>query len=199
MKILKNAIIAGTLAFATLNVATAAVLNLDIATDGTLMGASGVDVGGTLYDVSFADGILNDTAISAFTTEDGARAASRALLEQVLLRFDEYDDLSVNTNGCTSTFSCEIVTPYRVDYDADNDQFLLRSISLLNFARPADATTDISRFSFILGRNTDSNGRTIATWNAIAAVPEPETYAMFLAGLGLLGAVSRRRKQKAAV
>jgi hypothetical protein len=31
-----------------------------------------------------------------------------------------------------------------------------------------------------------------------AAVPEPETYAMMLAGLGLLGFVARRRKQKTA-
>lgn len=29
----------------------------------------------------------------------------------------------------------------------------------------------------------------------VAAVPEPETYAMFLAGLGLLGTIARRRKQ----
>jgi hypothetical protein len=28
-----------------------------------------------------------------------------------------------------------------------------------------------------------------------APVPEPETYAMLLAGLGVLGAVARRRKQ----
>lgn len=37
-------------------------------------------------------------------------------------------------------------------------------------------------------------------WNVsqtltIASVPEPETYAMLLAGLGLMGAVARRRKQ----
>jgi hypothetical protein len=31
-----------------------------------------------------------------------------------------------------------------------------------------------------------------------AAVPEPETYAMLLAGLSLLGFMARRRKQRAA-
>lgn len=31
---------------------------------------------------------------------------------------------------------------------------------------------------------------------AVTAVPEPETYAMFLAGLGLMGAVARRRRAK---
>ena len=29
----------------------------------------------------------------------------------------------------------------------------------------------------------------------VAAVPEPETYAMMLAGLGLMGFVARRRKE----
>jgi hypothetical protein len=29
----------------------------------------------------------------------------------------------------------------------------------------------------------------------VAAVPEPETYAMLMAGLGLVGCVARRRKQ----
>jgi len=30
----------------------------------------------------------------------------------------------------------------------------------------------------------------------VAAVPEPETYAMMLAGLGLINFVARRRKQE---
>ena len=34
--------------------------------------------------------------------------------------------------------------------------------------------------------------------NGVSAVPEPETYAMMLAGLGLLGFAARRRKQAAA-
>jgi len=33
---------------------------------------------------------------------------------------------------------------------------------------------------------------------AIAAVPEPETYAMLLAGLGLVGVAARRRKPSGA-
>jgi hypothetical protein len=32
---------------------------------------------------------------------------------------------------------------------------------------------------------------------SLAPVPEPETYAMMLAGFGLLGVAARRRKQKA--
>jgi hypothetical protein len=35
---------------------------------------------------------------------------------------------------------------------------------------------------------------TIETWTWLAPVPEPETYAMFLTGLGLLGVMARRRK-----
>jgi hypothetical protein len=34
--------------------------------------------------------------------------------------------------------------------------------------------------------------------NIVTAVPEPETYAMMLAGLGLMGAIVRRRKNKVA-
>ena len=41
------------------------------------------------------------------------------------------------------------------------------------------------------------NGNTGAIGATVAAVPEPETYAMLLSGLGLIGFVARRRKQPA--
>lgn len=38
------------------------------------------------------------------------------------------------------------------------------------------------------------SGLQVRTISAAAAIPEPETYAMFMAGLGLMGFVARRRK-----
>ena len=34
------------------------------------------------------------------------------------------------------------------------------------------------------------------SYGALAPVPEPETYALFLAGLGMIGAIARRRLAK---
>lgn len=69
-----------------------------------------------------------------------------------------------------------------------------------NFAHSASSAT-IDFFIFGPG-NQDlgdeswamDNLRVSVTTQAVAAVPEPETYAMLLAGLGLFGLASRRRK-----
>jgi hypothetical protein len=58
-------------------------------------------------------------------------------------------------------------------------------------------------YAYVLGYNDSAGSSTLGDWDdfvvgvnfRVSAIPEPETYAMLLAGLGLLGFVARRRKQ----
>jgi len=50
--------------------------------------------------------------------------------------------------------------------------------------------------AFLLSANVTGNTNVVASAVSVTAVPEPETYAMFLAGLGLIGAVARRRQAR---
>ncbi|WON72498.1 PEP-CTERM sorting domain-containing protein [Nitrosospira sp. Is2] len=52
--------------------------------------------------------------------------------------------------------------------------------------------SDAGTGSLSVGFNASAHG-------AVVAVPEPESYAMLLAGLGLMGAVVQRRKKMGAV
>ena len=50
------------------------------------------------------------------------------------------------------------------------------------------------RLSFSASGTSDSYGGSLDNVTLAAAVPEPETYGMMLAGLGLMGFVAKRRK-----
>lgn len=51
---------------------------------------------------------------------------------------------------------------------------------------------------FAASGKADTYGGSLDNVSLIAMVPEPETYALMLAGLGLVGAISRRKKKTAA-
>lgn len=59
-------------------------------------------------------------------------------------------------------------------------------------------------FDFVLGYNDSAGAATLGDWDdfvigvkftPVSAVPEPETYAMMLAGLALVGTIARRRNK----
>lgn len=85
----------------------------------------------------------------------------------------------------------------------DTSQGLWRSVDVTAAAN-AWATGAMPNYGFTLERTDQVNpnayfvasGEFAPTLN-VTAVPEPEAYAMLLAGLGVMGAVARRRKQKA--
>jgi hypothetical protein len=82
-----------------------------------------------------------------------------------------------------------------------NLSFDLSSITALNnqataFFRLVDASTVAANGGAVGTGGTDRvDNFTVTATAAVAAVPEPETYAMLLAGFGLLGFAARRRNQ----
>jgi hypothetical protein len=194
MRLIKQTIIAGALALALVPYASAAVLVVN--GNGILTGATGVDVGGTLYDVSFGDEILGLDSITGFTDVFNAFKASEALGDQVFI--NQFDATPSLTLGCPTSLVCIVDTPF--GFGATG---FLRSASFTNIDESFAVSIDVSEEARSLGLDYSlDSSRTLARWSLsgpVAAIPEPETYAMMLAGLGLLGAVSRRRKQKAAI
>ena len=65
----------------------------------------------------------------------------------------------------------------------------------IDFEGALDFTAPHLKVQFLTGANaTDKTGSLLS--QTVPAIPEPETYAMMLAGLGLLGFVARRRREK---
>jgi hypothetical protein len=173
---------------------TGQATSLIVDANGILAGAIGVPVGGMLYNVEFVDGTcadaydLCDTDHFAFTSASAALAASKALLDYVLLDVPGLGDFDSNptlTHGCTlpqnTAGNCWLLTPYSI---LGNNFLITQTANIdLNqndgyFVHTGDPNSPGISISGYDG-SEDING-VLARW---VAVPEPPT--MALLGLGL--------------
>ena len=172
--------------------ATAAVQITD--SNGILVGATGVDVGGTLYDVSFLDGTCSsvfsncdDTSDFAIPAASGTLAA-QSLLDQVFTGI--FDTNPALTRGCDTPFGCVVLVPTEAIGGGSTGAFAL------NLAPEQDSVT-----GFGFPSSFDTTDDPIYLWARFTistitpAVPESSTWAMMLMGFGAMGVSLRGRRR----
>ena len=102
-------------------------------------------------------------------------------------------DNGVSINSMDATNGCQGIQPMggMIPHFSCEGLSFVTTVGLVNLAF-GGATSDAIGYNgeFIMARNTIVQN--------ISAVPEPETYAMLLAGLGLIGAAVKRRKAEQA-
>ncbi len=176
--------------------------------DGILVGASNIDVAGTLYDVKFVGGSCVEVfsgcdEASDFDFQDDGPAANalQALIDTVWLDgpLGLFDSMPQLTAGCPSIFLCGVVIPIAVFTDFDRYDALIGE----NVRPDPDFENgdEDSTNAFIDSIHTDlgdSDVRTFGRWTLSTfeakSVPEPSSLILFLAGLIAMGFSTFRRQ-----
>lgn len=168
-----------------------------------LTGATGVEISGSLYNVSFID----DSCINAFDgcdsvddftfkTQDDALVAANALLDQVLLDANSsmllLDSDPETTFGCVQLFTCIIIVPHDTDVAANSMSGIFTTNRAANFS----VDEAVPGGGLFRDQNTETNGETFVYAKFTSAQPVPVPAAAWLFGSALLGfaGISKRKR-----
>jgi len=167
---------------------------------GKLAGAENIDVDGTLFDVTFAEGdciaIYNgcdEAADFELTSEQEALAAAQALIDQVFLNIPEgdFDTIADLTFGCDTAEPCSS----QIDFEPFDSQFILDIVLSINFPGTLDFVFTSSAFGPDFDSGTDDEVTNAVFTLSPTSVTEPSVLVLFAAGLfGLAMSARRRRK-----
>jgi len=180
-----------------------------IVENGALMGATGVDVDGVLYDVQFIDGTCDALysgcdSMADFPFSNPSNDATllniamTALFEQVFIDspLGNFDSNPALTNGCNVSGGCQINTPL---FPSSSTAFVASTGAFNTTA------LDQGRVSFLDHLTAGSavynsvhpfpelDQNVFAVWNQSAVVPIPA--AIWLFGSGLLGLIGAARRK----
>lgn len=164
------------------------------ATGNTLIGANNINVQGSFFNVTFGDQDL--TSAHQEYDIDFSIYASHAIASQIF-GFIASNRPQWAVAGCSYSHICAVYTAH------SGNSLIGAGLSYADFRYNPFENSGV-----FVGAQLDSGYpegyrffdtgnipyATTALWTAVTAVPEPETYAMMLAGLGLIGAIARRRK-----
>jgi len=182
--------------------ANAAVLRVDLDT-GQLLGADGVLVGDSLFDVEFSRGTCVELFSGCNSQSDlpflgflPASTAAQALLDQVLLDVVQgnFDSDPALTRGCMDSSSCTILIPRSTNSVAPD---FISAVPFFNQAGDGDLVISEpgASGSAFLELPSITTTQTYAIFTPSVAAPEPVGLLLFVAGLaGLLATHPRRLK-----
>lgn len=183
----------GIFTLATLS-APALALTPIVDANGTLRGATGLDLYGQRYDVRFEDGTCNglfggcvDSAFS-FVPAAGGGAAQQLLIQ---LFVDgpagAFGSNPQKINGCTSTVSCRVMLPVAA---------LPANPGLLVAYAQNGAAGQPDLFGFTALLKTDDTGNLAdVTYAIFTPVPEPASWLLMISGFAALGQMMRRSRR----
>ena len=163
--------------------------------NGKLVGATGVVIGQSTYNVTFADNsctVVFGTCSANkfdFTTRASAIAAGNALLSQVLI--GTYKTNPGSVFGC-STSTCDSLIPYKL---YDDDPSYAQAVVVAN----RGSTNRFVTGDLYPGANDstalDPNVNYVRFTLQAAAVPETATWGMMITGFGMIGGGLRSRRR----